>query len=106
MCITPKYASYYSVHMLPTATFMPRLLNCQAILNQKFWPSGGETFDRSQNEMSCNELFGRHACEFMYACNHRYRFYMHSINVDLKGFMMHANACCTCSHISTCDMLN
>ena len=39
---------------------------------------------------------------------HRYRFYMHSVSkkcVDHKSFMMHANACCTCSHISTCDML-
>ena len=33
---------------------------------------------------------------------------MHSVSkkcVNHKSFMMHANACCTCSHISTCDML-
>ena len=33
---------------------------------------------------------------------------MHSVSkkcVDHKSFMMLAKACCTCSHISTCDML-
>ena len=38
----------------------------------------------------------------------RYRFYMYSASkkcVDHKSFMMHANTCCTCNHISTRDML-
>ena len=39
---------------------------------------------------------------------HCYRLYMHNVSkkfADHKHFMMHANACCTCNHISTCDML-